>query len=379
MKAKRLVIIAIAIALPVVLLGVLSRQKSRLPTLLGLEQQGLNVIVTPDERFLVQGENGTVDQLLAFNLSTKQKSFLRPPSYVPEIGTKSLVALRDSHRIAGTGAQFEYLMQTSIAIYDLQNPKNFKLIASRQVAGPALAASPIDDTVAAFNSQGELCFWNATSGRLLKSWKNIGSSSKGRGRDMSMSVPQALAFSPDGALLAVAGRIDMFASGSKYGFQSYSAAIDLRDVKTGSIVRTLEFPANPANLPSAYSGWPPTLSSLQFSPDGKWLATACHGAGVAIWKVVDGQIYGVWFHPERVTIENGRRTVTNMFGGGGLTFSPDSRLVAAASNYAQINVWQIDNSELVRQIDAAGPLTFLKNGKLVASSRERQFMVFSVP
>ncbi len=379
MKDKKLIAVVVACALPLLLFVVLMRQKSHLPTLIGVAQEGLNLSVTPDGRFLVQGDTGMMGQLLSYDLTHQRKNSLSPPAYTPGIGTHSMAVLADSHRIAGTGAQFEYQLQTSIAIYDLHNPKNFKIVAANQVAGPALAASPVDNTVAAFNSQGDLCFWDATTAQLMKSWKKIGDFTV-NGRNKSVSIPQTLTFSPDGLLLAMAGRADFSQSAGIYKYQYYSGSIELRDVKTGAIVRNLEFPANqPANWPSSSAGWPPVISSLQFSPDGKLLATGCHGAGIAIWKVKDGQLYDIWIHPEHVVIENGRRTIRNMFGGGDLTFSPDSQFIAAASNYGQVNVWQINHGKLMRQIDATGPQTFLKNGKLLATSKDRQFVVFSVP
>lgn len=378
MQRKKFIVGGTILVLPLLLAVVLSRQKAQLPQLLSVEQQGRLIVVTPDGRFLIQGDDGIVGKIDAFDFSNSKQFFLRAPTSAPELGSHSLVAMSDSQQVAGTGAQFEYAAQSSIGIYALRNPQNFKIVAPLQVAGPALAASPKDDTLAVFNPQGDLCLWDVSSAQLVQRWKNLGSAVTKSGVK-TVLVPQALAFAPDASLLARGGQITFTARGSTFGFYKAYAPVVLHDAKNGRVVRTLELPASRATPQPSLSAWPPSIDTLRFSPDGKWLATDCNGSAVAIWNVASGQLHGIWDHPERMTIENGQRTVRHMYGGGGLSFSPDSQWLAAPSNYGQVDVWNLKSGALVRQIVAGGPITFLKNGRLVATNQQHQLMAWTIP
>ena len=153
----------------------------------------------------------------------------------------------------------------------------------------------------------------------------------------------AIAYSPDGCQLAVAGwngSISLYNSnvgsgekreflsanvGGSYGIQSLSfnrdstilasggADVMLWDVATGLIITT---------LPHGYD-----VQSVHFSPDGKTLASGGGESGVKLWDIAT--------KTEIATLPHGNRRVR---------FSPDSKTLATAANhnwggYGSVQLW----------------------------------------
>ena len=85
---------------------------------------------------------------------------------------------------------------------------------------------------------------------------------------------------------------------------------------------------------------PQTVTSIEFSPDGSMLATACWRSTVAqVWSVNDWQRISHIRNPEGHLVEE-------------VTFSPDSRLLAASSDRAkELVIWDVRSGETVAKID----------------------------
>ena len=160
--------------------------------------------------------------------------------------------------------------------------------------------------------------------------------------DRSRSQVKAIAFSPDDKRLATAG-VD----------------VKLWDVHTRQEITTLQ-----------HDRW---VFALAFSPDGQLLATADETGQVTVWDVQRRQIivqlkgdsrsvYTVKFSPdgkilagagydgnvELWEVENWKPVGALTIGGTVFTisFSPDSKILAS-TGYASVNLWQVDSGEKI--------------------------------
>ncbi len=124
------------------------------------------------------------------------------------------------------------------------------------------------------------------------------------GRVIDDAAVHALAFSPDGNTLAVAG----------------STQIVLLDLRTGGKPRWLK------DRTSAISG-------LLFSPDGRWLAALESREGVRIWQTATGKEWAYWKTPARKLFQ--------------AAFSGDGRILAVLTSgdteaeKCEIRFWEV--------------------------------------
>jgi WD40 repeat protein/uncharacterized caspase-like protein len=101
------------------------------------------------------------------------------------------------------------------------------------------------------------------------------------------------------------------------------------------------------------------ISDLQFSPDGKILASASWDKTIKLWRVEDGQLLD--------TLQNHQDTLTS------IAFSPDGKTLVSGSEDKTINLWKIENdkAKLVKTIrghqDGVTSVAFSLDGKFFAS------------
>lgn len=142
-----------------------------------------------------------------------------------------------------------------------------------------VAISP-DGRWVAFNN----VLWDTTTGNV---------------RMLDAATVTDLAFSPDGALLAVASLND-----------DYSGVIDLWDVASGDRRMTLA-----------------GLYSVAFSPDGLLLASGADSGGIRLWNLSTGEVLA--------TLPGHLAAVNN------LAFSPDGTLLASGSLDGTARLWGV--------------------------------------
>jgi WD40 repeat protein len=140
----------------------------------------------------------------------------------------------------------------------------------------------------------------------------------------------ALAFSPDGTMLAAAGQ-DM--ADTRYA----GAPVSVWNLTTDQLVTTLHGPVHFSGLPDQDV----RADSVAFSPDGRTIAAASDADGIS------ARYTGVrlWNIAARTA------TTLTVTGGGALAFSPDGRILATAnSDGADVQLWDTATGRLITTI-----------------------------
>lgn len=160
----------------------------------------------------------------------------------------------------------------------------------------ALAFSPNGESIAAGHLNGTIFLWRVRDGQLLHTLSP----------QTSYSRANALAFSPDGEFLAVAGER-----------QEHTNVVRLWRVADGNIYQDL-----PLNQEA---------HAVAFSPNGRWLAAGSQ-AELAIWALPEFTLQHTLDH----VAQTGKTDwITS------LDFSPDSALLAAGRWVGVLEIWQL--------------------------------------
>jgi WD40 repeat protein len=187
----------------------------------------------------------------------------------------------------------------------------------------AVACSPDGATVATASLSGWGQLWDAATG-------------KPRGDPLRHPVPSwvmAVAFSPDGRLLATGG--GDFESPKRRGEGL------LWEVSSGRLLTRLE-------------GHDREVIAVAFSPDGRTVATGSRDNTARLWDVASGRLEAVIQHRDWVTA---------------VAFSPDGKLVLTASQDRTAGLWDAKTGQAVapplRHEDAVLAAAFSPDGRLV--------------
>jgi WD40 repeat protein len=172
-----------------------------------------------------------------------------------------------------------------------------------------IAFSPDGKTFASGGGDNSVSIWDIASGELLAELNG------------HTGAVVSVAFSPDGRRLA---SVDI----------SKDKQVHLWDVSSGQSLATLD---GCARQDYANQG------NVDFSPDGKWLASACEDNGVMVWNVGNGQLQ---------QISQGYN-----YGVFDIAFSPDSTTLASgySSNWgldqpSDIVLWNLDTESVISRL-----------------------------
>jgi WD40 repeat protein len=144
---------------------------------------------------------------------------------------------------------------------------------------------------------------------------------------------RALAFSPDGALLAAAG-----------GQPGRKGEVKIWDVEKRSVIRTIE-------------GHADCIYAVAFSPDGKTLATSSYDKMIKLWDAATAK--------EIRTLKDHIDAIYD------LAFTPDGKRLLSASADRTVKVWDTTTGErlytLGESLDGLNTIAIHPSGKMVAA------------
>jgi WD40 repeat protein len=190
-----------------------------------------------------------------------------------------------------------------------------RLAQANQFAGEAVGLAGSQPDVAALLALQSIATapnqteWGSL-GKVLEQRTELSRVAYGSGAQMN-----AVAFSPDGALLA---------SGDQDG------QIRVWNIRTGALVGSAFGPSSPLQA----------ISALAFSPDGKVLATMGFGSGLQLWSVATHVLIG-------------KPLMTDTSGLiDSVAFSPDGRVLLAAAG-SQVTMWDTRTWRTALHLSAA--------------------------
>ncbi len=175
-------------------------------------------------------------------------------------------------------------------------PPNFK--PGDYYIAPAISSvrfAPDDKSMAIGLNNGEVSLWSVPAGQLKHRLSG------------QQNAVKSLAFAPDGTRLA---------SGSIGGIfdKSVRNSINVWNTRQGALLYRLNVGAG--------------ATALTFSPDGKWVASGDEWGGAALWNISTGKLR------ERL---NGHSQWIS-----GLDFSSDGKTLATGSWDKKIKLWRIE-------------------------------------
>jgi predicted nucleic acid-binding Zn-ribbon protein len=103
------------------------------------------------------------------------------------------------------------------------------------------------------------------------------------------------------------------------------------------------------------------ITAIEFSPDGKYLATGDRNGGLHVWDTATGaELFGLSGHAQAITA---------------VSWRADSKVLASASEDATLRLWEMDKGGAIRNWNAhpggVTGLQFLRNGDLASCGRDR--------
>ncbi len=238
---------------------------------------------------------------------------------------KAIVCLSyspDGHWLAFAGGPFNIELRSSNAV-NILNLQTGTCRALGEHLGPimALAFSRDGKRIATAGFDGRGCWAELETDTRLRVFYNA-------------QIPEPLfgvAFSPDGRQCAIGGE------------QKVTAAARIIELATGRETLRVE-------------GHSQVVRGVEFSPDGRWLATASYDRTVKIWPAVPS--------PDYLSLEGHDQAVC------ALAESPDGRRLATGSLDQTAKIWELNTGRLWKTLPVGFPvvsLAFSPDGSRLAT------------
>jgi WD40 repeat protein len=194
----------------------------------------------------------------------------------------------------------------------------------------------------------------------------------------------ALAFSPNGQVLAIAGpdvhlwdlrtrrELAILKAHSKYGVSSVAFAPDGKTLASGGddhTVRLWEMRGGQPTERATLQGYKSSVTAVAFHPDGKTLAASSSADGTIIKGTV-------WLWDVSTAKAEKRAELPQEGAVNSIAFSPDGKSLAAAGWFGKIGLWDLHGDTPRRRAILDGhrkqvaSLAFAPDGKTLASGSE---------
>jgi len=365
----------------------------------GHEQSVISLLFTPDGKALVSGDLGNTIRLWDVAAGVETRQIAR------RLGDADALALSpDGHTLAAGGTN------NTVRRWDITG-KELPVGSGNQAGVVSIALAPDGKLLASGSVAGGVRFWSTGTGKERNNLVALGkgdvllayapdgktvavadgvtpiqildaSTGEARGK---LSLPQSdpvlcMAYSPDGALLAVGTR-------NEFQLWNVAEAIPLRKRPHPGGVDALAFAPDGQALAVAGSEkitiWDASASQqrlqfakahpvacLAFSPDSHALAGGMYDANIVLWDMRQGPDQGKELH----TFEGHQSAVS------GLAFSPDGRMLTSGSYDRSVRLWETASGQQIKAWPGhLGPVTavgFLPGGRVVASGSADTSILF---
>ncbi len=258
-------------------------------------------------------------------------------------------------------------LDKTVKLWNLTSPGK-ALTLQHETPVHAISFSRDGRLLASGCSDGFVRIWNPATGRLLRSWKAT-----------PANVFEAMAFSPDGSLLATSStpmlRVWEVETGQLQreftGLPGFANAIAFHPTAprlyTGSntIIKEWELNRRAAVLQETRA----TVMAVAVSPNGKYIVSGSSDGTARLFDAASRNLIRSWpAHADEVR---------------SMAFSPDSLLVASGSKDKAVKLWNVSDGRLVRTLightERVLSIAFSPDGRhLVSSSADRTIRVWDL-